>query len=335
MLQLQNNSPYSPAIAVLPDENGIDTLYVTVKATYSFNGEVTLAEEQIPPQMEDEFWGEPGQSSIKYMSEIHLSKPATDIILIGHAHAPNGMQTTQMECGIKVGNYTKKIRVFGDRHWDGAQKSQPEPFEKMPLTYENAFGGSYIAKAKGKQGEPAGEIILHDVNPVGRGYCEPGKKSDDGGKLPNLEDPANLIKQPGDSPAPMGFGFIAPTWKPRIEYVGTYDDAWQKNRAPYLPENFSNQFFNAAPVGLVCNEYQKGGELVILVGVCPEGPAKFRLPEIHPKCSVSVGGRIEKPEMLLETIVFEPDERRFSMTWRASLKCDKEVLKVQAVQITE
>ena len=73
MLQLKNNSPFSPTINIFADENGIDTLYVTVKATFNVNKEITLADEQIPPQEEDEYWGDPNESSPKYLSEMHLT----------------------------------------------------------------------------------------------------------------------------------------------------------------------------------------------------------------------------------------------------------------------
>jgi hypothetical protein len=334
MLQLENKSPFSPSITVLPDENGIDTLYVVVKATFSFLGGVTLAKEQTLPQMEDVFWGESCCSSIKYISEMHLTKPATDIILIGHAYAPDGTRTSQMDCGIKVGNYAKIIRVIGDRIWQGSQMSEPEPFDKMPLCYENAFGGSYTAKIRNEQGEEIEKTFTCDSNPVGKGYSESGTPPKEEIRLPNLEDAHQLIERPDDKPDPMGFGFIAPTWKPRIKYAGTYDDDWQKSRAPYLPTDFSNRFFNAASIGLVCGEYLKGDELVKLIGVCPDGSAQFGLPKVFPKCGVNIAGRVKRPEFELETIVFEPDQYMFTLTWRASLRCDKSILKVNAVKIT-
>jgi hypothetical protein len=35
----------------------------------------------------------------------------------------------------------------------------------------------------------------------------------------------------------------------------------------------------------------------------------------------------------LETLLIEPEENRFCLTWRASLRCDKKVLKVQEIAI--
>ena len=55
-------------------------------------------------------------SSYKYEPEIALFKPATDVVLIGHAHPPGG-GATQVDVGIKVGPVQKVARVFGDRFW--------------------------------------------------------------------------------------------------------------------------------------------------------------------------------------------------------------------------
>jgi len=329
MLQLKNHSPFSPAITLFPDEDGVDALYVIVKATFTVeNNQVALAKEQLPPQMEDEFFGAPAESSIKYLSEMHLTKPTTDIAVIGHACAPHGKPITQMDCTIKVGNYFKTVRIFGDRYWKNNQKTKPEPFIKMPLTYENAFGGTIITTAQNEQGEIVEKTLLHEINPVGRGYSGSGKKDISGEKLPNIEDHKQLIKQPGDIPPPAGFGFLAPTWKPRVDFAGTYDAAWQKSRSPYLPRDFDNRFFNAAAPGLICEEYLKGGEPVTLAGLSPQGIVIFSLPVCDMNCEINIAGATETPDLNLETILFEPDENRFSMTWRAKLNCDKKALKI-------
>ena len=50
MLQLKNGSPFAAHIAVLPDPDGIDTLYVTIKATFSLGAKVELVDPQPPHQ---------------------------------------------------------------------------------------------------------------------------------------------------------------------------------------------------------------------------------------------------------------------------------------------
>jgi len=106
-----------------------------------------------------------------------------------------------------------------------------------------------------------------------------------------------------------------------------------ETRAPYLPKDFNNQFFNAAAKELTCAEYLKGGELVLMVDMSPNGPLKFELPVCDLSCEINIAGSTEKPELNLETVLFEPDELRFSMTWRAQLNCDKKALKISEVHL--
>jgi len=333
MLQLKNHSPFSPAISLFPDEEGVDTLYVMIKATFVYNKGVQLAEEQVPVQMEDEYWGEPGKSSIRYMSEMHLGKCSTDIVVIGHACSPERRLITEMDCGIRVGNYEKVMRVFGNRYWSGFSKSKPEPFSKIPLIFEHAYGGAYLDVQANKKGEKELTTILHEVNPVGRGYYKQGKQSVSGDSLPNIEDPKKLLSKRTDNPSPACFGFVSPVSKPRIDYAGTYDAVWQKERAPYLPKDFDKRFFNAAAPELTCQEYLLGGESVVMIGLHSDGAKKFVLPRCDLNCKIDVDGRTEKLVFNLETVLFEPDKVQFSITFRASLRCDKENLKVKEVHI--
>ena len=97
MLQLKNKTPFSAQLTLFPNQQGIDSLYIIVKATFIIGQQWTLAEKQIPPQAEDEYWSEnPENSSIKKASEIHIGKPATDIIVLGNAHAAEGKKVSHM-----------------------------------------------------------------------------------------------------------------------------------------------------------------------------------------------------------------------------------------------
>ena len=68
---------------------------------------------------------------------------------------------------------------------------------------------------------------------------------------PNIEDPADLIRGLRSRPRPAGFGFIGRSWRPRIDLAGTYDEAWQRTRAPLPPPDFDTHYHNAASHGLV------------------------------------------------------------------------------------
>jgi len=65
MLQLKNQTPFQSTLSLLPDANGVDTLFVAVKATFTFvDSQIEIAEQQQPVHLEDEYWGDPAESSL-------------------------------------------------------------------------------------------------------------------------------------------------------------------------------------------------------------------------------------------------------------------------------
>ena len=207
MLQLQNNTPFSADFSLFPNENGIDSLYVNVRATFKIGQQWSLADQQLSPVQVDEYWGEPDSSSIKYPSDIHLGKTSTDIIMVGSAFAPNGKNVQQLDVSLTAGKVAKTVRVFGDRQWQDGYISQPVPFQMMPMVYERAYGGQYTLDD---------EICAQESNPVGLGFVGKRNKAEvDGLPLPNLESLDELITTIKDQPQPACFAAIAPYWLPR------------------------------------------------------------------------------------------------------------------------
>ena len=332
MLQVNNTTPFAADIVVFPDENAIDTLYVVVKGGFKVGRQLQLIEEQRGFQLEDEYWADPVSSSLKYPSDGHIGKLATDIAVLGQACAPDYREVRQLDVNVQVGNIKKTVRVFGDRQWQGGRMTSPDPFVNMPLVYEKAFGGEHLADdpQTGKQ-----RLSADSRNPVGCGW--PGEDSSrnmDNVMLPNIEDPERLIQSPEDKPPPAGFGFIAPYWLPRSAYAGTFDEAWQKNRAPYLPIDFDRRFLNAASPGLISRGYLAGGEPVSITNMHPEGEIRFILPKVNLACRIDMANQIHTPALAMETVILEPNNRECWLTWRARLPCDKKTTAISKVTIS-
>jgi hypothetical protein len=330
MLQFKNTTPFKGAIMLLPDPDGIDSLFTVVKATFTLEERPVPAEGQLPVAVEQEFYGAPDQSSIKTACDVSLMKPGTDVLLMGKAYAPRGRPTPLMDVSLGVGTILKTIRVFGDRVWQTATRelnysiSEPQPFETMPLVWERAFGGIE------KNVKP---IAAEVRNPVGTGFrTSEIQESIAGVRLPNLEDPAAPITAWNQRPQPAGFAPISAHWEPRRSYAGTYDEEWQKHRAPYLPQDFDPRFLQLAPPGLVAPEYLKGGEPVELRGVTRSGILRFRLPKATFKISYRVDGSSEERPAQLDTILIEPEQLRFILTWRSVFPCDKRALRVSEIE---
>ncbi len=331
MLQLKNNTPFKPGMALFPDQDGVDTFYAIMKATFTLGDKkVRIAQDQVPPFAADEYWDKPGESSLRYASDMHLGKLSTDVVLNGQAWAPKGIMAQYIDTAVMVAERQKVIRVFGDRWFikgfGGLSITEPEPFESLPIVYERAFGGTHIID------EEKGKIKGEERNPIGIGFKGKHSASElDRQPVPNLEDPARPFKGVSNSGLPVCYGFIAPNWMPRLQYAGTYDETWQKNRMPYLPEDFDMRFFSAACSELTFDRYLEGGEPVELHNVSPQGLIKFNLPVCKFNVSVQIKGKTEKLDMKCETVLFEPDENRFSMVWRDSIACDKKTLNVEQV----
>lgn len=328
MLQLKNHSPFEAKICLFPDENGVDTVYVVVKATFDIGPELSIAEKQEPPVLADEHWSDPIASSIKYASEMHLAKPSTDVVLIGRARSANNRPVPQLDVNFSVAERKKTLRIIGNRVWKGGSITAPQPFDTMPIVYEYAFGGKHEIDPEN------GKILVEERNPIGRGFRGKRKSADlEGLALPNIEDPACLVANAGDKAVPAGFAFIAPTWLPRKPFAGTYDEAWQKNRAPYLPDDFDLRFFNMAHPDFTFDRYLQGGEPVALDNLSPAGPLRFNLPTCRLEAKIRMAGNVESPPLNLETVLVEPEKQRLCMTWRSKLACDKKTLKVEQIDV--
>lgn len=304
----------------LMDHTGAETLLIVVKGTWSIgtDGTLTVADEQMPVMSEPVYFGEPGLSSLVYDTDIALEKPGTDCVLIGHAWAPNA-GVPHVNVTFSVGPVKKQVRVFGDRKWiksgsGAASISRVAPYEKIPLTWENAFGGADTTP----QDPEEHQFCLE--NPVGRGImAKTSKINIDGQMLPNIEDPTDLILKPDQCPQPTGFGMIAPYWQPRAGFAGTYDEQWRRNINPLPPADLDPRFYSTAAPGLCTPKHLTGTEQVFVEGASKQGVLRFELPAVTPMAAVRFRQRKDDIPLLLDTVIVEPDEARVVLIWRGTM----------------
>lgn len=320
MLQLRNTTPYAAERTIVMDKAGEKSWVVAVKATYHvrMDGTTELSEAQQPVLYSAEHIGEPGQSSIRYEADLLPTKPATDVLVNGHAYAAAGKSAEVVDVSIRVGPLNKRLRVFGDRHWyngfPGLKPSSPAKFERMPITYERAFGGWDTTDP-----DPARQR-LYPKNPIGSGFAMKEQHLE-GRTLPNVEDPSHLISTWNDRPTPGGFGAIASYWSPRLEWGGTYDDQWMKEKFPLLPDNFDDRFHQCALPDQQVGGYLRGGEEVALENLTESGSLRFCLPKVYLAFSTRFGSQQREHRASLQTVVIEPDVPQVIMVWHTSLAC--------------
>ena len=172
----------------------------------------------------------------------------------------------------------KTIHVYGDRSTAGV----PQPFERMPLMYERAFGGH-------------GEL-----NPIGS-------------HTPNLVNAA-------DARRPAALGPIPRWWPARSRLLGTIDRKALDGPIPDVPDATPWGYFQSAPpdqqVDHLC-----GNEWITLEGLHPTFPRyQTHLPGARGAARILVKqgpSTTETPvEAVCDRLVLEPDQQTLSLTWR-------------------
>jgi hypothetical protein len=253
-------SPPSPLRVVLVAASGEAEVSVIYKRTYTFEHgrPCELAEEQPPLEEKNVPHDEIAPDvapSYKVLPEVVGYKTGTDVVVQGSAHPARPL--SQMQVGVEIaGKYAHKAEVFGPRFCDYVNGrvvfTPPEPFEEMPLRYENAYGGrdrrfeadlvkkleettpaEDLRRAKAVAGEivQEGHPLMYPRNRFGKGYVlEDRKELIEGRELPNLEWPNDrltpgrlVVGNPLDwnkQPLPIGFGYLDPSSFPRCSMFG-------------------------------------------------------------------------------------------------------------------
>ena len=314
MLALANRTPYAAERSFVRDKAGVDHWVVAVKATFTLaaDGNLTLADEQLPPLLAPEYFGEPGLSSLRYETDFSLMKPATDVVVNASAWAPHGRPVESLPVRVRAHRIDKTLMVLGHRLFyqgaGGMATTHARPFVQMPIRYESAYGGTDATSPDRSQHR------LDARNPIGCGFATRGA---------HLEHkPAPSILYQSGNPAtvgPAGFGALASYWSPRRELGGTYDERWAKEQRPLLPVDWNEQCLLSAPADQRTDGYLRGDEPIELVHMTPNGVFRFQVPKIFLAFRTHFGSRSEEHRSRLVTVIIEPDDRRVMVVWQTTL----------------
>ncbi|WP_433937678.1 DUF2169 domain-containing protein [Sorangium cellulosum] len=246
----------------------------------------------------------------------------------------------------------KTLEVCGPRWFertaDGWQLTRPEPAASVPVRWEHAFGGRSLVSA-----EPGSPPRLDEVcftNPVGCGWMEAryldalrdaGAPVPDRVAAPQIErpdsrvthlavasHPPHAVEAPrmaeiaADYPfAPAGLGCVGRAWTPRLQRAGTYDDAWVAGRHPFLPDDFSFAYWNAAPDDQQIPHPDLGlrVELWNLArpDVARDGRVAFELPPHRAFVMAWIAGLPVPVPAALDTLSVDAESMVVTCVWRA------------------
>jgi hypothetical protein len=309
-MTLANATPFAALAAPLAAPDGRDVVLAVVKATFRRDrrGRLVLGDEQVQVRAGDvAHFPEAEDSSIRYPADLCTEKRGTDVVIVGEAVSPR--PALALDVAAQVRDRKVCLRVHGERVYYrgalGVTVGPAAPFERKPIVWERAYGGTSADKS-----------AVERRNPVGRGF---GRSASElvGTPAPQIEDPAHPITTAADRPEPAGLGAIGPHWSPRAERAGTFDEAWKRTRMPRMPADFDVRHNNVAPAALQFDPPLGAGEPIALLGMTADGLWKVELPTVH----VSLHGRYHDGRVVtarpaIDTVIVEPLDDRIELTLR-------------------
>ncbi len=298
-----------------------EQLVTMIKGTFEQDRAGTLV--LAPPERQRSFryadthWGDPATTAPKYPCDAVGRKPATDVVVVAVAHAPDGRLVTSFDVAVRIGPLNTALQIFGLRVWQegGAGLSAPRPVLKQEIRYDHAWGGVDAS-------DPT-DIVEEPRNPVGRGITQ-DRDALTHQRAPCIETPDDLISSVGTEPPPAGLGPLGPHWMPRRDFIGTFDEAWHRDQAPLLPKDHDDRANQCGSPGLVSTTPLRGNEDVALMNLTPGGGLlEVVLPQVQP---VVVHDQIghdpvqQRPHLdtvVLDTIDVTPPSRiTVELVWR-------------------
>lgn len=316
-VKLNNPTPFTALQFESIDANRNHFGAVVVRGAFKIEDGMRLIplDEQEELVLESSYFGKQVDSSVRFFDSLAPYKPKTDILIEATAYAPQGKPCTDWISEVRFGNGVKRFRVTGPRQWEMGvvrrKVSAPQPISKLDIRYEYAYGGT------GVDGTAFAE------NPVGVGY-----DNTPGASFPQII-PANVaLDHVGPVPV-VGLGPIGNAWQPRLGLAGTLDEAWQKNLAPYLAEDFDFEYYNVAPPDMRITGFAKGDELIGLKNLYSKGDLVFGLPGIQYYNMLRFSdGRIIPGPMNLDTIEIQVEQQKAYLQWRGIFPANLSIAQV-------
>jgi hypothetical protein len=316
--------------------DGRECVVVVAKGTFNLpldGSEARLADTQRPLLMADEYVGEPGLSAPRQEMDFAPYKPYCDVLVSGKAYAPGGRPAPQITAGIRVGRVSKAFSVLGPRQWLpgalGATAGKPQPFTEQSIGYADAFGGTHVMADRPE----FSEALM--ANPAGRGWFpkSAGTAEIVGMPMPNTEALGQPIDDPHGNFSPMALGPVGRHWQPRVSFAGTYDDAWLADCFPFLPPDFDNRYYQAAPPDQQ-TEHLRGGEDVLLLNLTRQERAGFKVPRLEvPVTFFLKKNRHQRVTAVIDTLVIDTDAAAVEITWRTSRVLQKNMFEIPQILV--
>lgn len=312
MWEIDNKTPFPHVGTFIRDAAGRSLWCVGVKATFEFRNDrpCLFTADQILPHQGPVFDGDDPSRDMLADMDMGPPKDRVDVLADAVAYPPAGSGDEPFDARLSVGPMTKAIQVNPPTRWSrwlGAVTDDAQPVTPVPLRYSSAFGGAE-----------------HPENPVGFG-ASGSLGAVAGDPVPRLSLPGQPVQSPKRPVPPAALAPIPRQWPQRNALSGTYDEAWQRRRAPLLPEDLDPGYWQAAPADQQLDRALAPGARVALVNLISEDgrhaapPVSFDLPDLRMTIATRFRGKWEQMVPDLQTVHLFTEARRLSLFYLSTI----------------
>lgn len=328
--ELINQTPFATHLHPHRDANDRPCVSLIVKASFNLHtARLAAAEDQAPileaPVMRvlgdldlDEaqrraLGDRVGQRIVWIDHDITPPKPVYDIVLAAYATAPAGHAAPSIDAGLQIDKHFYTLRAFAPRLWTpgslGWSNTPLSPVvRRVPISVavsDSPWGCAHDAKASTPQARPWIEAI---------------------------DEPSQIDRYPRTA---VSWGPWPESSPHRLAHAGTYNEAWQKQRSPLLPKDFSPRFYNVAHPQLQWPAPPVHDAALNLVNLSTQSVIKSRIPHMDFAVQPLQRNGQQPPAVALraDTLIIEPEHHRFSQVWRASIPLNEGDLRVRTLRL--
>ncbi|MCA9624989.1 MAG: DUF2169 domain-containing protein [Myxococcales bacterium] len=265
------------------------TVVAKITASFALDKPMALIDPE-PVRTEDEHDEGHPMRSLRGARELAPQLYQADVLMTGHAYPEQGAPQSRVRLAVEGhGGWlvNKMVTVYGDRDEQG----MPQPFERMRLGWEKAYGG-----------------IGHADNPLGTGFGSTTTR------------PPNIVYSDGRETAAC-FGPIPQSFPGRKKLLAGAMRKRITEGVANIPATFDWAYFQAAPPDQRL-EHLRGNEWLLLEGVhVGMRRIRTRLPGVSIVTRVyghAEGAMPSTIPLRYDMLVIEADELRASLVARGS-----------------
>ncbi len=235
-------------------------------------------------------------------------KPRAEFLVYGDCVPPKAVEACPVK--VRVDRVVKELMVFGDRfRGQDNELGVPTAFHRMPLTWENAYGGAdYPANPLGK----------------GRGPDQTGRRP-----VPNVILASEHPLPPDRAPSPACLRSVPSWWPQRTQHLGPFGRRWLADGAQDLPAGTNPLTHMSASPDQWLDVFLNGDEDFELTNLHPSRPhITGTLPGLRVRVFVTGPGQdldtFREVATRADTVWFFPEQNLGVVCYRAVVTVQNE-----------